>query len=104
MSMIVSISQKTALIQPLPWFARGFGGARDRNRCLPCRQAPVVRSFPDRLHPARTVRAGCPRSKNCLTHCRALFTPGANPHSRKAETMAAYQYIYVMKGLGKTYP
>ncbi len=47
--------------------------------------------------------AGDPRI--ALTCRRALFTPGRNPpFFSEAKPMAAYQYIYVMKGLGKTYP
>ena len=47
--------------------------------------------------------AGDPRI--ALTRRRALFTPGRNPpFFSEAKPMAAYQYIYVMKGLGKTYP
>src|SRR5689334_10601731 len=38
-----------------------------------------------------------------LTGRPALFTPGFNPLPCEANIMAAYQYIYVMKGLGKTY-
>src|SRR5918997_119609 len=97
MSMIVSISQKTALIPPVPCH-----GARDRSRCPLRPQARVVRPPPLGALPGWAgERFLQPRIG--LTGRRALFTPGTTPIMAKTKKMAAYQYIYVMKDLGKTY-
>ena len=77
-----------------------FRGARDRSRC------PLRPQAPSTIRPPALVRRWGARSRpeNRLdAPPRALYAR-RQPPSLQSKIMAAYQYIYVMKGLRKTYP
>src|SRR5262245_15670009 len=57
------------------------------------------------IHAARPTLAGCMRRCWYVTRRRRRGrTPGRYPAKPPKDEMAAYQYIYVMKGLTKIYP